>query len=70
MVLWRLTRPENQGERKKKKWFAMREKFDNTASRILGNHRDVLCVSGDVYEAKVCWVNIIIIFNIPFLDLS
>ena len=42
----------------------MREKFGNTASSgILGNHREVLGVSCDVYEADVCRANIITILS-------
>ena len=53
-----------KSRKKKKKRLAMREKFGNTASSgILGNHREVLCVSCDVYEADVCRANIIIILS-------
>lgn len=69
-VLLRQTRSENLGKKKEKKSFAMREIFDNTASRIPGIHREVLCVSGDVYEANVCRSGQNNCNPIPLLDLS
>lgn len=67
-----ITSDEVRKSRKKKgkKSFAMREKFDNTASRIPGIHREVLCVSGDVYEANVCRSGQNNCNPIPLLDLS
>lgn len=49
-------RLENLGKKKEKKSFVMWEIFDNIVSRILGIYREVLCVSGDVYEVNVCWL--------------